>query len=190
MTPSAASRLRTARRSRVAIPTDPKATQSPALEEVASGPLRFGPMPSDDRSLDRSSIEAVVADLASAWENADGTAWGGCFTDDADFTTWFGLRMTGRDAISTGHQEIFATFYAGTVYDLEVEFVRFLDDDIAVAGLAGSVYERGGAAPSTPQTVPLAVMVRGRDGWKVAAFQNTHAGELDMRRHHGDVRRS
>ena len=145
-------------------------------------------MNSEERPADRSAIASVVAYLISAWRSGDGTAWGSRFTQDADFTTWFGLRMTGREAISAGHQEIFDSFYADTVYDLSVEFIRFLNDETAVVGLAGSVTEQGSESPATPQTVPLAVMVKRPGGWEIAAFQNTYAGEVEARRRHGDVR--
>ena len=145
-------------------------------------------MTSGDRSGERFAIESVVADLVSAWRSSNGIAWGDCFTEDADFTTWFGLRMAGRDEIANGHQGIFDSFYAGTVYDLEVEFIRFLNEETALVGLSGSVTKPGDETPSAPQTVPLAVIVKSREGWKVAAFQNTYAGELETRRHGGGVR--
>jgi len=143
---------------------------------------------STGRSLDETAIRSVIEALGQAWRAGDGVAWGACFTEDADFTTWFGLRLSGRNAISSGHQEILDTFYANTAYDLRVESVRFLSDEIALVSLEGSVLEIGEEEPSTPQTVPLAVMRECPDGWKVAAFQNTYAGEVETRRIHGDLR--
>lgn len=152
------------------------------------GLATFCDVGSTDRSLDESAIRSVIDSLGRAWRSGDGSAWGSCFIDDADFTTWFGLRLSGRDAISSGHQEIFKTFYANTAYDLRIDSVRFLSDEIALVALEGSVVEVGEDEPSTPQTVPLAVMSKGADGWKVAAFQNTYAGEVETRRIHGDLR--
>jgi len=142
----------------------------------------------EDRTLSRSAIESVIGSLVEAWEKGDGAAWGDRFTQDADFTTWFGLRLTGRDSIASGHQEIFDTFYADTVYDLKVESLRFLNDDVALVALVGSVVGSGEQEPSVPQTVPLAVMVKSGAGWKVAAFQNTFSGEIEARRVDGDLR--
>lgn len=145
-------------------------------------------MESTDGSPDESAIKSVIHTLGQAWRDGDGAAWGSCFTEDADFTTWFGLRLSGRNAISSGHQEIFDTFYANTEYDLRVESVKLLSDDIALVAMEGSVVEVGEDEPSTPQTVPLAVMRKEADGWKVTAFQNTYAGEVETRRIHGDLR--
>lgn len=147
-----------------------------------------GPAGTDDRARDRAAIESVVADLSRAWRSGDGAAWGRCFTADADFTTWFGLRLSGREAISTGHQEIFESFYANTAYHLRVESVRFLSGEVALVALAGSVVGIDEEEPPTPHTVPLAVMVEDGGRWSVAAFQNTRAGEIDTRREQGDVR--
>lgn len=155
---------------------------------IRAGTTTFWNVESEDRHLSRSAIESVIEALVEAWRKGDGAAWGDCFTQDADFTTWFGLRLTGRDSIASGHQEIFDTFYADTVYNLKVEYVRFLGDDVALVALAGSIVGSGEDEPHVPQTVPLAVMVKSATDWKVAAFQNTFAGEIEARRVDGDLR--
>jgi uncharacterized protein (TIGR02246 family) len=141
-----------------------------------------------DRNQAAADIRAVVDALARAWRSGDGDAWGSCFADDAEFTSWFGLRLSGRDAIASGHQQIFDTFYENTEYRLEIEWIKFLDERIALVALAGSIVGPEEEEPTQPQTVPLAVLVRAEGAWKIAAFQNTHAAQLEQRMAHGDVR--
>lgn len=45
---------------------------------------------------------------------------------------WFGLRLKGREQIAWGHQMIFDTIYAGTVFELGIEQVRFVRPDTTV----------------------------------------------------------
>ncbi|MGK7389388.1 MAG: hypothetical protein ACNS60_03530, partial [Candidatus Cyclobacteriaceae bacterium M2_1C_046] len=46
---------------------------------------------SSDNIGNDKAIKSVFEGLSEAWEQADGDAWGSYFTDDADFTVWFGL---------------------------------------------------------------------------------------------------
>ncbi len=119
-------------------------------------------------------IDAVITGLEEAWKDADGKAWADQFTDDADFTVWFGLRLHGADAIGSGHQDIWDNFYGGSVFDLEIESVRLIADGAAIAHLNGWVYGAGETRPETPAvSKPIAVLAKQDDGWKIEAFQNT-----------------
>ena len=129
--------------------------------------------PSPERQDDETAIRSVVAGLTQAWTDGDGEAWGSAFADDADFTVWFGLPIAGRDEIARGHAFIFDSVYAGTTYHLNVRGIRFLGPDVAVVHLEGRVASEGAPLPENPDSVPLAVMAREADGWKIVAFQNT-----------------
>ncbi|MEO1243978.1 MAG: SgcJ/EcaC family oxidoreductase [Pseudomonadota bacterium] len=126
------------------------------------------------RDADTYEISAIFESLETAWANADGAAWGAQFTEDANFTTWFGYRLSGADMIAEGHQQIWDGFYAGSVFDLDVESLRFIDADVALVGLNGWVYSAGEVRPEAPpEAHPLAIIRHTDDGWKIEAFQNT-----------------
>ena len=42
-------------------------------------------------------------------------AWGAHFAEDADYVIINGMRIKGREAIDSGHQQIFDTIYKGSV---------------------------------------------------------------------------
>ncbi|WP_425408695.1 SgcJ/EcaC family oxidoreductase [Hyphococcus sp.] len=119
-------------------------------------------------------IDAVIINLESAWAAADGEAWSDQFTDDADFIVWFGLRLHGAKEIGDGHQGIWDDFYAGTVFDLEIESARLIADGVAIAHLDGWIYRAGESRPQTPAvSKPIVVLAQTERGWKIEAFQNT-----------------
>jgi uncharacterized protein (TIGR02246 family) len=138
---------------------------------------------------EEADIRAVFERLESAWSDADGQAWGAEFAEDADFTVWFGLRLRGRDEIAAGHDIILSSIYAGTTFEMEVEGIRFVGDDVALARLEGRVTEAGEPRPAEPDAVPLAVLRReGGGDWEIIAFQNTPQ-VVDEFRENGDLRR-
>lgn len=121
---------------------------------------------------DGEAIAKVFEGLSDAWADGDGERWGSHFTADADFMVWFGLPLEGREAIAQGHQWVFDTVYSGTRYLFDIRKIRTLTPDIVVVHLAASVVEPGDAPPESPHTLPIAVLRRTAEGWKIVAFQN------------------
>lgn len=141
----------------------------------------------DDQARE-SEIHRVVERLSEAWRAGDGSAWADEFAEDADFTAWFGLRLKGKKEIAFGHQMIFDNFYADTTFDLSVQNIRFVRDDVAIALLVGSVARDGEAIPEEPDAVPLVVLEQRGDDWKIIAFQNTPFAVNEFRTN-GDIKR-
>lgn len=127
----------------------------------------------DEKSTDRQQISAVFENLTAAWRSKNGQAWGEQFVDDADFTVWFGLELKGKEEIGSGHQYVFDQVYPDAVFELQVRQVRFLGPDTALVHLRGFVTRRGEATSERPDAVPLAIVRRAEDRWKIVAFQNT-----------------
>ena len=125
------------------------------------------------RSDSENQILAVIGGLTEAWRAGSGEAWADAFAEDADFTVWFGLRLKGKKEIAWGHQLIFDSFYANTVFELEAKQFRFLGDDVAIVHLQGSVLKPGEEPPAEPDAVPIAILNRVDNVWKIVTFQNT-----------------
>lgn len=144
---------------------------------------------SSDNIGDDKAIKSVFEGLSEAWEQADGDAWGSYFTDDADFTVWFGLHLDGRKKIAEGHQWVFDTVYPNTRYEFEVTDLKFLKSDIAVVHLNASIIEPGGELPAEPHTLPVAVLQNIDNIWKVVMFHNmkNRIKEIEEKREMGDM---
>lgn len=141
-----------------------------------------------DQTEARSQIEQVVSLLVDAWSKGDAQLFASNFHQDADFTVWFGMRLNGREEIAFGHNIIFNAFYANTVWDLEIEKIRFLGADNALVHCSGSVHIEGESRPDEPDAVPLLVFQKIEDHWKIIALQNTPYAVNEFRAN-GDVRR-
>lgn len=131
-----------------------------------------------DPVVDVGAIEGLVDQMEAGWRAGDGAAFAAPFAGDAYFTTWFGLRIEGREGIAAGHQQIFDTIYAGTAFEMEVIGVRFMNNNVALVRLDGWVVPADGSeVEGDAQVRPLLVAERGATGWEIAAFQNTPVQE-------------
>lgn len=125
------------------------------------------------RAEDEAAIRAIITGLAEAWTRGDAKAWSEPFVEYADFTVWNGRQIQGRDAITSGHEQIFSTVYKETKQRLDVRRIRFLRGDVAVVHVEGSVVKKAEEFPATPQVVPVFVMTKENGRWRIVAFQNT-----------------
>ncbi|MGI9205294.1 MAG: SgcJ/EcaC family oxidoreductase [Woeseiaceae bacterium] len=147
------------------------------------------PSPADSNdATEKEAIVSVIDGLTDAWQAGDGDAWADAFVDDADFTIWFGMGLKGKEQIAWGHQLIFDSFYADTVFKLDVQQIRFLGNDVAIAHLRGEVVKGGEERTTEPDAVPLAVLHRSDGVWKIVAFQNTPFVVNEFRTN-GDIKR-
>ena len=115
----------------------------------------------------------LVNKLAVAWNDADGAAFGEAFTEDADFIDIRGDHHRGRTVIAAGHQAILDTIYSGSTVDYQVEAVRQLSDEVAVAVVAATLDAPTGPLTGTSASRITAVLKLDGGRWSVSAFQNT-----------------
>ena len=121
----------------------------------------------------RQVAEDVLRRLEEAWNAADGAAFAAPFADDADFVAIRGDHHRTRDAIATGHQHIFDTFYRGTTLRYSLTHARRLTDDVILVHASQSMDAPPGPLAGAQGATATLVLVRTADGWKVAAFHNT-----------------
>jgi len=93
------------------------------------------------------------------------------FAEDADYVVINGNQIKGHAEIEQQHQRIFDTIFKDTTLTLNVKQIRFLRPDVAVVHVSG---RRDAATKElTQDAVMTMIMVKEKQGWKIAAFQNT-----------------
>ena len=119
------------------------------------------------------AVRENVKQMEAGWNAKKGEQFARPFTEDADYVVINGLYIKGRTTIGKSHQQIFDTIYKNTTLSLSVRQVRFLRPDVALVHVDGhleGVKSGGHAASNASMTL---VMTRGKEGWQIAAFQNT-----------------
>lgn len=116
----------------------------------------------------------ALARLESAWNAADGAAFGAVYTADASFVTIRGDRLLGAEAIGAGHAGIFATIYAGSVNRMELVRAEALAADVVLALSANTLDSPTGPLAGVHQAMSTSVIVRQADGaWRIVSTHNT-----------------
>lgn len=124
-----------------------------------------------ETSTDEAAIRENVKNLEEGWNTKSGALFAKPFAEDADYVVINGHYIKGRAVIEAQHQRIFDTIFKDTMLKLNVKQVRFLRPDVAVVHVEG---HRGSENSQLIQDAMLTVvMTKNKDGWKIAAFQNT-----------------
>lgn len=83
-------------------------------------------------------IRELLRQLMQAWSAGDATAWASLFTPDADFVTFSGINLAGRDGIEAAHRALFSGPMRGSALTgFDTGKVRFLHPDVAVVVAEG-----------------------------------------------------
>lgn len=83
------------------------------------------------------------------------------------------MKLNGKEEIAFGHNILFKASYTNTIWDLEIDKIRFLGDETALIHASGSVTKKGDPIPEEPDAVPLIVFHNVEGKWKIGALQIT-----------------
>jgi uncharacterized protein (TIGR02246 family) len=127
----------------------------------------------NDNATEEAAIRKSVKELEAGWNAKNAARYASVFAEDADFVVINGMYVKGRAEIEKSHQNIFTTIFKDTNVTLDFKQIRFLRPDVAVVHLTG---RRDGPTEELKQgAIVTLVMTKEKDGWKIAAFQNTAA---------------
>lgn len=121
-------------------------------------------------AADEAALRDAVKQLETGWNTHSGAAFAKPFAEDADYVVINGRYIKGRAVIEKAHQQIFDTIYKDTTINLVVKAVRLLRPEVAVVHVEGT---RNGPGTEQSRAMITVTMTKERDGWKIAAFQNT-----------------
>jgi uncharacterized protein (TIGR02246 family) len=122
-------------------------------------------------AADEAALRESVKQLETGWNTKSGAVFAKPFAEDADYVIINGMYIKGRATIEASHQRIFDTIYKDTNISLTVKQIRFLRPDVAVVHVSG--HRDGPTKELVQDAIVTLVMTKERQGWTIAAFQNT-----------------
>lgn len=128
----------------------------------------------EQRRSDEAAIRAHVRCTWEAWGQSDARAYAALFAEDVDYVAFDGSCVRGRAAVEESHAELFSTVLRATALRGEIEDVRFISPDVAVAHAWGAAlwpWQQG--FPRDRLSRQTYVLVRAGAGWTITAFHNT-----------------
>ena len=118
-------------------------------------------------------IHKLIDGVYETWNAGDAAAYAALFTEDADYITYFGLRLKGRQAIDEGHRDLFKMPIK--IEAADEPSVRMLSDTDALVIATGASVVNGEREPGRDSVLTYTA-VHTPDGWRFASFQNTRVG--------------
>ena len=125
----------------------------------------------DSHAADEAAMRESVKQMETGWNTKSGALFAKPFAEDADYVVINGMYIKGRETIASAHQRIFDTIYKDTKLALNVKQIRFLRADVAVVHVTGQ--RTGPATEQENEAIITLVMTKEKQGWTIAAFQNT-----------------
>ncbi|MCV6970101.1 SgcJ/EcaC family oxidoreductase [Mycobacterium bohemicum] len=128
--------------------------------------------PSQNRA-DEAAVRELLDRQVRGWNSGDPVAYAEVFTVDADYVTFLGSRYKGREAIAASYAPLFKQLLRGSRLETEVSQLRFLTSDVALIQATAVVTRSGRRRTRRNARVNTSIAVRTKDGWLLAASQNT-----------------
>jgi uncharacterized protein (TIGR02246 family) len=127
---------------------------------------------------DLSAIRDVFGDLSDTWGRGDAAGYAALFTQDAQYTTNFGLTLQGRAQIEEGHRLLFEGPHRGQELVLlfgEQPQIRLVRSDVAIVLIGGGTSDGDevSSRENSARSTLTYVMLREPAGWRISMFQNT-----------------
>lgn len=126
---------------------------------------------------DRAAVEAIVAELAAAWNAGDARHFAACFSTDAEQVNIFGSRLLGREEIAARHHDVFQTIFRGSANTLAVLDARYAAEDVLLVRLSSTVAVPQGPLSGTLQTIASLVLRKDDGRWHIVLFHNTRVAQ-------------
>jgi len=133
-----------------------------------------------------SAIRDMFDNLSDTWGRGDAAGYAALFSQDAQYTTNFGLTLQGRAEIEAGHRLLFE----GPRRDEELVLlfgdepqIRLVRPDVAIVLIGGGTSDGDevSSRENSARSTLTYVMLREPTGWLISMFQNTRRTPIPAR---------
>ena len=125
--------------------------------------------------VERAAISGVVNEMEDAWNAGHAEGFGAPMAENADFITIRADHLHGRREIVASHVDVFRTFYAGSTNHFNLESVRLLREDVALAHVRAVLDSPSGPLQGRHEAAFSLVLLKEEAGWEITGFQITLA---------------
>ena len=124
--------------------------------------------------MDTEAIQGIFTTLATAWNTANAGLFSSVFTPDADYVTFNGQHLKGREAIAQVHIDLWKKFLKGSrLISTEPVQIRFVHESLAIAHGKGAVLMRWQKKTSERRlSINTNVLIKQNGQWYITAFHN------------------
>jgi uncharacterized protein (TIGR02246 family) len=124
-------------------------------------------------------VRQIIEEQTAAWNSGDGPGYARHFAEHGSFTNVLGTTVFGHLEFEQRHVRIFATFFKGSVLEVNIRRIQFVTPDVAIVDVDAVVQGVHGMPPGVTvsldgvlQTRLMQVFVARAGRWWIEAHHN------------------
>jgi len=148
---------------------------TPAIE------LRKLPLPVG-HDQDIAALKALEDQVARGWAQGEAALMADAFTEDADYVTFMGQWLKGKEEIRDAHQQLFdGPLKGSTLVGRTIHSIEFTNDSTALLHISGSVKPKWRKqAAKSRLSIQTLVAIKQQNVWKFKAFHNARVSRISL----------
>ena len=125
------------------------------------------------QNADDAAILQSIEYMEEGWSKKDGILFAKGFAEDADYVVINGMHIKSREVIASAHQHIFNTIYRETEVTVDLQKIRYIRPDVAVAHVKAQMTGNSNGKKIDHAAQITVVLEKKENYWQIIAFQNT-----------------
>ena len=121
------------------------------------------------------AIRRVIKQMEEGWNAGDPSGFAAAMADDIDFITIRADHLYGRQAVIESHIDVLSTFYVGSTNHFNVESIRMLRNDVALAYVRAVLESPSGPLEGRHEATYSLVLLEENEKWEATLFHITLA---------------
>ena len=121
------------------------------------------------------AIRRVIKQMEEGWNAGDASGFAAPMADDIDFITIRADHLYGRQAVIESHIDVLSTFYVGSTNHFNVESIRMLRNDVALAHVRAVLESPSGPLEGRHEATYSLVLLEENERWEATLFHITLA---------------
>ena len=121
------------------------------------------------------AIRLVIKRMEDGWNAGDAREFAAPMADDIDFITIRADHLYGRQAVIESHIDVLSTFYVGSTNHFNVESIRMLRNNVALAHVRAVLESPSGPLEGRHEATYSLVLLEENEKWEATLFHITLA---------------
>jgi uncharacterized protein (TIGR02246 family) len=131
-------------------------------------------------NTDIEQIKDHTLKLKEYWDKGDSKGYAQLFDETADYITFLGDRLKGRQQIDFAHQKLFNDVLKGSKMTIKIKHINFLSENSVLIIATGSVNPNPKKIEESRKSIQTLTAIKQGEKWIFTSFQNTRIKRLSL----------
>jgi len=130
---------------------------------------------------DVKQIKTLIIQLKENWDDGNGKGYGDLFAKQAQYITFLGNRLIGREQIADTHQKLFDGALKGSKMQINIRHIHFLTENSVYIITTGAVNPNPDKkVKENRKSIQTLTAIKEDGQWIFSSFQNTRIQRLSL----------